>query len=104
MTNLPAWAIWRACPSSSQLPIGVEEEFMLLNPDGWTLAFRSDEVHAGLPAELRERVTLETHAAMMEVATGVHRTVGDALAELAALRERVAFALARQGLRAAVAG
>ena len=42
---------------------------MLLDPDGWTLAFRAEEVHAGLPSELRERVTLETHAAVMEVAT-----------------------------------
>ena len=77
---------------------------MLLDPDGWTLAFQSEDVHARLPTELRQRVTLETHAAVMEVATGVHRTAGDALAELTGLRERLANALAAQGLRAAVAG
>jgi glutamate---cysteine ligase / carboxylate-amine ligase len=104
MTNVPEWAVWRACPSARQLTIGVEEEFMLLDPDGWTLAFRAEEVHARLPAELRERVTLETHAAVMEVATGVHRTVGAALAELSGLRQQVACELAGQGLRAAVAG
>jgi glutamate---cysteine ligase / carboxylate-amine ligase len=104
MTPVPAWAEWRACPSTRQLTIGVEEEFMLLDPESWTLAFRSEEVHAGLPADLRERVSLETHAAVMEVATGVHRTVSDALAELTGLRERLACALAAQGLRAGVAG
>ena len=104
MTNVPAWADWRARPSCGELTIGIEEEFMLLDPDGWSLSFRSDEVLAALPADLRERVTLETHAAVMEIATGVHRRVGDAVSELAQLRERVARALAAQGLRAAVAG
>jgi glutamate---cysteine ligase / carboxylate-amine ligase len=104
MTNVPEWAVWRACPSGRPLTIGLEEEFMLLDPDGWTLAFRAEEVRAGLPADLRERVTLETHAAVMEVASGVHGTVGAALAELSGLRQRVACELAGQGLRAAVAG
>ena len=53
---------------------------MLLEPDRWSLAFRSDEVLAALPAELRDRVTLETHAAVMEIATGVHRRIVDAFA------------------------
>jgi carboxylate-amine ligase len=77
---------------------------MLLDPDEWSLAFRSDEVLARMPSDLRRRVTLETHAAVMEIATGVHHRVGDAVAELARLRRRVARALAAQGLRAAVAG
>jgi glutamate---cysteine ligase / carboxylate-amine ligase len=104
MTYIPAWAAWRARPARHELTIGIEEEFMLLNPDDWSLAFRSDEVRAGLPADLRDRVTLETHAAVMEVATGVHRRVGDAVSELAHLRGRVAGALNAQGLCAAVAG
>jgi len=77
---------------------------MLLDPVDWSLAFRSDEVHAALPAELRDRVTLETHAAVMEIATGVHRRVGDAVGELSRLREDLEGALAAQKLRAAVAG
>jgi glutamate---cysteine ligase / carboxylate-amine ligase len=102
MSNLPEWAAWRPC--CPELTIGIEEEFMLLDPADRSLAFRSDEVLARLPADLRERVTLETHAAVMEIATGVHRRVGDAVAELGQLRDRVARALAAQGLRAAVAG
>ena len=77
---------------------------MLLDPVDWSLAFRSDEVQAALPAELAERVTLETHAAVMEIATGVHRRVGDAVSELHQLRGRLVRALAAQKLRAAVAG
>ena len=77
---------------------------MLLDPDDWSLAFRSDEVRAALPADLRDRVTLETHAAVMEIATGVHQSVGGAVGELSKLRDRLARALAEQNLRAAVAG
>ena len=104
IANLPAWAVWRAHPECGQLTIGIEDEFMLLDPVDWSLAFRSDEVHARLPAELRDRVTLETHAAVMEMATGVHRRVGDAIGELGQLRGRLARELAAQKLRAAVAG
>ena len=77
---------------------------MLLDPRDGSLAFRSDEVIADLPPDLRDRVTPETHAAVMEVTTGVHRRVPDAVAELAELRRRMSRALAGQGLRAAVAG
>ena len=48
MTSLPAWSAWRADSPSSAFTIGIEEEFMLLDPRDWSLAFRSDEVIAGL--------------------------------------------------------
>jgi glutamate---cysteine ligase / carboxylate-amine ligase len=99
--ELPDWATWR---SSEPLTIGIEEEFMLLDPRDWSLAFRSDQVIAGLKPDVRDRVTPETHAAVMEVTTGVHRRVADAIAELGALRRSLARSLAAHGLRAAVAG
>jgi carboxylate-amine ligase len=102
--DLPAWAQWRGGSPSDQFTIGIEEEFMLLDPRDWSLAFRSDALIADLPPDLRDRVTPETHAAVLEVTTGVHRRVADAAAELAGLRSRVSQALARHGLRAAVAG
>ena len=77
---------------------------MLLDPRDWSLASRSDEVIAGLEPELRDRVTPETHAAVMEITTGVHRRVADATAELAELRWKLSRALAGHGLRAGVAG
>jgi glutamate---cysteine ligase / carboxylate-amine ligase len=102
--DLPAWAAWRAGSPPNQLTIGIEEEFMLLDPRDWSLAFRSDEVLADLPPDLRDRVTPETHAAVLEITTGVHRRVADAVADLAELRRKMARTLARHGLRAAVAG
>ena len=66
--ELPAWSAWRPGSHTGQLTIGIEEEFMLLDPDDWSLAFRSDEVLAALPADLQERVTLETHAAEIDSA------------------------------------
>jgi glutamate---cysteine ligase / carboxylate-amine ligase len=104
MTEFPAWAAWRARPDRDELTIGIEEEFMLVDPSDWSLAFRSDEMLAAMPADLSGRVTLETHAAVMEIATGVHDRVGVAVTELGQLRDRVARALAAHGLRAAVAG
>jgi glutamate---cysteine ligase / carboxylate-amine ligase len=104
MTTLPAWSAWRSDSPSSAFTIGIEEEFMLLDPRDWSLAFRSEEVIAGLGPDLRDRVTPETHAAVMEVTTGVHRRVADAVAELAGLRWKLSRALARHGLRAGVAG
>ena len=77
---------------------------MLLDPRDGALAFRSDAVVADLPAALTGRVSLETHAAVVEVATGVHRRVADAAIELANRRAQLAGALAAQGLQAAVAG
>ena len=77
---------------------------MLLDPRDWSLAFRSDEVLDDLPPDLRDRVTPETHAAVMEITTGVHHRVADAVVDLAERRRKMARALARHGLRAAVAG
>jgi carboxylate-amine ligase len=96
------WSEWRA--GADELTIGIEEEFMLLDPRDWSLAFQADEVVIDLPPDLRERVTLETHAAVMEVTTGVHERVADAAVELADLRGRLHSVLAEHGLRAAVAG
>jgi carboxylate-amine ligase len=104
MTSLPSWSAWQSHSRSSAFTIGIEEEFMLLDPRDWSLASRSDEVLAGLGPDLRDRVTPETHAAVMEVTTGVHRRVGDAVAELAERRWQVARALDPHGLRAGVAG
>ncbi len=77
---------------------------MLVDPSDWSLAFRSDEVFDAMPPELRGRASLETHAAVMETKTGVHRSVADAVAELANLRAALVEAVASHGLRAAAAG
>jgi carboxylate-amine ligase len=100
----PAWAAWRGGLPSTPFTLGIEEEVMLLDADDWSLAYAADDVMADLSPDLRERVSLETHAAVMELATGVHTEVSDAVAELASLRARLSAALAPRGLRAAAAG
>src|SRR3954451_15327831 len=88
--DLPPWTTWRGGPWSSQFTVGIEEELMLVDPRDGSLAFRSDAVVADLPRALNGRVSLETHAAVIEVATGIHRRVGDATIELANRRSQLA--------------
>src|SRR4051794_14257362 len=103
-TDVPPWALWRDSPWASQFTVGVEEELMLLDPTDGSLVFRGDAVVADLPHSLRDRVSLETHAAVVEIATGAHRRVADAAIELANRRLQLSRALADQGLQAGVAG
>jgi hypothetical protein len=49
---------------------------MLLDPRDWSLAFRSDEVLDDLPPDLRDHVTPETHAAVMEITRGASSSGG----------------------------
>jgi len=84
--------------------LGIEEEVMLLRPSDWTLAPAIDGVLGALPPELRDHVSSETHSAAVELRTGVHETVEDAVAELAMLREQLSAVLDELGLAAAVAG
>jgi carboxylate-amine ligase len=98
------WAAWQPHASGCAYTVGIEEEVMLLHPGGWKLAQKIDEVMPILPPGLRERVSTETHSATLELATGVHTTIGAAAGELARLRADLAGHLRTLGLRAAVAG
>ena len=99
----PSWARWND-GLDQRYTIGIEEEFMLLHPDQWSLAQRSDEVLAGLSDELSPHTSPETHAAVVELATGIHPDVDGAVRELASLRRRLSRELEAMGLRVAVAG
>ena len=77
---------------------------MLLDPRDWSLAQRSDEVFPRLGAELRARVTAETHLSALEYATSPQRTVEAAVRELARTRAQLADALAELGHSVAAAG
>jgi carboxylate-amine ligase len=99
----PSWARWND-GLDQRYTVGVEEEFMLLHPDQWSLAQRSDEVLAGLSDELSPHTSPETHAAVVELATGIHPDVDGAVRELASLRRRLSSELGAMGLTVAVAG
>lgn len=100
----PDWAHWRSDTAIAKWTLGVEEEVMLLDPATWSLAPVIDDLLPSLSRRLTASVAAETNAATVELATGVHGRVGDAVAELAKLRTRLSDELARNGLRAAVAG
>jgi carboxylate-amine ligase len=95
------WAVWQA---SAPYTVGLEEELMLLDPDDFALAQRSDDVLPRLPAELAAHVSAETHQAAIELATRPHATVGEAIAELRELRAWLAAELDGLGLTVAGAG
>jgi glutamate---cysteine ligase / carboxylate-amine ligase len=97
----PNWARWRP---SEPFTLGIEEEVMMLRPTDWSLAQEIDAVLPQVPADIEAHMTAETHGAAIELATDPHHTVGDAIEQLADLREGLSEVLEAQGLRAAAAG
>ncbi|GAA3287175.1 glutamate--cysteine ligase [Dactylosporangium vinaceum] len=53
------------------LTVGVEEEFLLLDPRSWQNAPRAAEARAALPAAMHERSQVEFRRSMMEMVTPV---------------------------------
>jgi carboxylate-amine ligase len=101
---LPEWARWNADPERPAWTVGLEEEVMLLDPEDWSLAHRIDDLLPELSPGLAQHVAAETHACTLELATGIHPTVGEASAELFTVRSALFEQLRRLGLRPAVAG
>jgi carboxylate-amine ligase len=77
---------------------------MLLDPDGWGLAQRGDEVLAQAGEDLAGRCAAETHEAALELRTNPHATVGEAIAELRELRSLLVRDLEPLGMAAASCG
>ena len=77
---------------------------MLLEPADWSLAQSSDHVLARLSDELSPHTFPETHAAVVELATGIHPDVDGVVAELTSLRNRLSYELGAMGLTVAAAG
>jgi carboxylate-amine ligase len=101
MANLPEWARWRA--AAPPWTVGLEEEVMLLEPDG-APAWRSEDVLRTAPAALARHARGETHGLALELATDPHETVAGAASQLRHLRAALAGTARDLGLSAAVAG
>lgn len=99
----PSWARWND-EFDQRYTLGVEEEVMLLERSDWSLAQSSDEVLERLSDELAAHTSPETHAAVVELTTGIHMNVDGVVTELASLRTRLARELGAMGLTVAVAG
>lgn len=85
-TTTPVWANWPDRRGAQTWTLGVEEEIMLVAAPGYNLAQAVDEVMPRLPLAVAPRIHRETHAAAVELATGVHTTVDDAVDDLRNLR------------------
>jgi glutamate---cysteine ligase / carboxylate-amine ligase len=84
--------------------VGIEEEVMLLDPRGWGLTQRGDEVLSQAGAELAGRCAAETHEAALELRTAPHSTVREAIVEMRELRTLLGQELGRLGMAAASCG
>lgn len=104
ISALPAWAAWAPPHELGPYTVGVEEEVMLLDQLTWALAHRIDSVLPRLPHGHTASFTAETHGSALEIQTGVHDRVGEAITELAALRGELDATLRPLSMRAASAG
>jgi carboxylate-amine ligase len=85
--------------------LGIEEEYMLLDPESFDLVQRIDTVLAAIVGHEDEaRMKPELMQSTLEVATPVCRTAGDADRELRRLRQAVRGIAADNGLRVGSAG
>jgi glutamate---cysteine ligase / carboxylate-amine ligase len=91
--------------SSPPFTLGVEEEYMLLDPDSFDLVQHVDTVLTAVQdGEFTERIGPELMQSVIEISTPVCRTAGDVEAELRRLRSYVTEVARGQGLRVGSAG
>src|ERR1043165_5211277 len=76
------WGEWK---QGAPWTVGLEEEVMLLEPDG-SPAWRSEDVLKALPPRLAEHARGETHGLALELATNPHASVAAACSELQFMR------------------
>lgn len=85
--------------------LGVEEEYMLLDPESFDLVQHIDTVLAAMHGhELEASINPELMQSTVEIATPVCRTAGDVEAALRALRTAVSSVAHDKGLRLGSAG
>jgi carboxylate-amine ligase len=85
--------------------LGVEEEYMLLDPESFDLVQHIETVLAAIHGhELESQVNPELMQSVLEIATPVCRTAGDVQRELLRLRSYVCGVAREKGLRVGSAG
>jgi glutamate---cysteine ligase / carboxylate-amine ligase len=101
---LPEWAEWAGSHDVGAYSVGVEEEVMLVEPGGWELSYRIEDVLAAAPAHVVDQLNAETHGSAVEMQTGIHANVRSAVDELGGTRRALAETLESLGMRAAGSG
>ncbi|MDQ3821758.1 MAG: glutamate--cysteine ligase [Actinomycetota bacterium] len=87
---------------SAPFSLGVEEEFQLLSPESYELVSRYDEVAEAAGPD--EQIKAELMQSVLEAATRVSGTVGEAIEDARRLRERIRDAAAERETVIASAG
>ncbi|HEY7381801.1 MAG TPA: carboxylate-amine ligase, partial [Gaiella sp.] len=91
--------------SGPPFTLGVEEEYMLLDPESFDLVQHIETVLAAIHGhELEEQINTELMQSVIEIATPVCHTANDILRELVKLRSYVAGVGREKGLRVGSAG
>jgi carboxylate-amine ligase len=91
--------------ASEPFTLGVEEEYMLLDPQTFDLVQHVDTVLSAVQdGEFEERIGPELMQSVLEISTPVCKTAGDVERELRKLRSHVTQAAHGQGLRVGSAG
>ncbi len=90
--------------SSTDLTVGIEEEYQLLDPETLALTNRFEEMMDAAEPALRERLAGELIASEVEFRTGRHATYADAARELVEGRLATIALADRLGLSLAVSG
>ena len=91
--------------ASDPFTLGVEEEYMLLDPESFDLVQHIETVLDAIQGdELADRINAELMQSVLEIATPVCRTAADVMRELTTLRGYVRDVADRQGLRVGSAG
>jgi glutamate---cysteine ligase / carboxylate-amine ligase len=91
--------------STPQYTLGVEEEYMLLDPQTWDLVQHIDSVLAAVEeGEFRARINPELMQSVLEITTPVCNSPAEVGEQLTRLRRYVGEVAAREGCRFASAG
>ena len=91
--------------TSNPYTLGVEEEYMLLDPQSFDLVQHIEAVLDAVQGdELADRINAELMQSVLEIATPVCETAGDVMRELTTLRGYVRDVGREQGLRVGSAG
>jgi carboxylate-amine ligase len=92
--------------SGEPYTLGVEEEYMLLDPETWDLVQHIDSMLARVSddGEFEARINPELMQSVLEITTPVCRTAGEVAAHLRSLRAYVAEIARKEGCRFASAG
>jgi carboxylate-amine ligase len=84
--------------------LGVEEEFQIIDPETRELHSHVQQLLEEGKRILKERVRPEMHQSVVEVGTGICKTIADVRRDVTELRSEIIALAARQGMRVGSAG